>query len=111
EPLYLVKIFVPVLARLVDIAWDRAEPNGDFCQMIGFQRLVLTLLVCAFNRLEEVTSNGTLECHASRAPDIRVRIVISEDHHFRRLVLPCLNLIHEVMVSVAPVSQISDLDL
>ena len=49
-------------------------------------------------RFEEIITRGQLKCHASHTPDICRCIVASAENHLQRAVLPCLNVVSEMLM-------------
>ena len=79
-------------------------------QFDHLREMVVSLaVVLAFARVKEEVTRDQLECHAGHRPKVSTHIVIESEHHFRTTILPRLNLLSEVVVRPASVSQVTDL--
>jgi len=67
-------------------------------------------VVLSFPWVEEEVSRDELECHACERPQVRAHVVVKSKHNFGASILASLNLLREVMVSQAAISQVTDLE-
>lgn len=58
---------------------------------------------------QEVTRDK-FEGHAGHRPKISAYIIVETEHDFGATILPCLDLLGEVMMGPATISQITDLE-
>ena len=74
------------------------------------QMVLVPAVVVPGVRLKQVVPGGELEGHAGRAPDVCRGSVTRPDDDLQGPVLPSLNVVCEVMMLPAGVTQVSDLD-
>ena len=72
--------------------------------------IILTVLLSLAWLEYEVTS-GHFENHACEGPEVSTRAILSSDDDFWGAILPGLDLSRKVMISPAPIAQVTDLEL
>ena len=67
--------------------------------------------IFALSRIEKEVPSNKFKNHASKRPKICTNIVVDSKHHFRASILTSLDLMSEVVVCPATITQITDLQL
>ena len=99
---------VEVFARPLTREGQRLGHPSQQLHHLGQVVVILTVLL-AFARLEEEVSRRHLEDHAREGPKIGRGAVLGADNYLGRPVLSRLDLVGEVMIGPASISQIANL--
>ena len=67
--------------------------------------------IFALSRIEKEVPSNKFKNHACKRPKICTNIVVDAKHHFRASILTSLDLMSEVVVCPATITQITDLQL